>query len=118
MNKDVKEKWIKALTSGEYTQGKSYLRDEDDRYCCLGVLCDLYLTDGGEGQWEQYEDSGQSPWKILGRSGFLPKKVQEWAGLDCEEGWYSLNDDNASLTHMNDSGKTFAQIAEKIKEVL
>ena len=33
--------WIQKLKSGEYKQGKYYLRCGDE-YCCLGVLCDLF----------------------------------------------------------------------------
>jgi len=32
--------WIKALESGRYKQGTGYLR-KDDRYCCLGVACEV-----------------------------------------------------------------------------
>jgi hypothetical protein len=46
--KKVKAKWIKALRSGKYLQGRSYLVKEDivtgkQSYCCLGVACDLGL---------------------------------------------------------------------------
>ena len=38
MNKTIKKKWLKALRSGRYKQGKQYLRNSDNTYCCLGVL--------------------------------------------------------------------------------
>ena len=42
MNKDIKDKWIEALRSDKYTQGKGYLHQvQDNSYCCLGVLCDI-----------------------------------------------------------------------------
>lgn len=34
------KKWIVALRSGEYKQGRDTLVI-GDRYCCLGVLCDI-----------------------------------------------------------------------------
>lgn len=37
---DLKTKWIAALRSGEYEQGKSSLEDEG-KFCCLGVLCNI-----------------------------------------------------------------------------
>lgn len=40
MNKDLKKKWIKALLSGKYKQGQ-YRLYEDNKYCCLGVLCKI-----------------------------------------------------------------------------
>ena len=45
MNKEVKKKWVDALRSGEYAQGRSSLRDHDE-YCCLGVLCELAVKEG------------------------------------------------------------------------
>lgn len=45
MNKEMKEKWVEALRSGEYNQGKGRLRQANQYgsyYCCLGVLRDLY----------------------------------------------------------------------------
>lgn len=44
MKKRFKTKWLKALRSGEYKQGKGQLVREDnggDRFCCLGVLVDV-----------------------------------------------------------------------------
>ena len=37
MNQKLKEKWVKALTSGEYQQGGGQL-ERHGAYCCLGVL--------------------------------------------------------------------------------
>jgi hypothetical protein len=38
--KEIKEKWLTALRSGEYgkTTGKLC---QDNKYCCLGVLCEI-----------------------------------------------------------------------------
>jgi len=33
--------WILNLRSKEYEQGMQALRTLDDKYCCLGVLCDI-----------------------------------------------------------------------------
>lgn len=52
MNKKIKTKWLKALRSGNYTRGKNQLKIEAgeshhtgirniDRFCCLGVLCEI-----------------------------------------------------------------------------
>lgn len=47
LTKEEKSKWIEALRSGKYRQGDTYLCQSDDksfqneRYCCLGVLCDI-----------------------------------------------------------------------------
>lgn len=34
----LQRKWVEALRSGEYEQGKRFLK-ADDAYCCLGVAC-------------------------------------------------------------------------------
>ena len=42
MDPELKKKWIEALRSGKYKQGKNRLhRAEDNSYCCLGVLCEV-----------------------------------------------------------------------------
>src|SRR5688572_17403992 len=42
MDATIKEKWVKALRSGEFKQGEGKLHDSDnDTYCCLGVLCKI-----------------------------------------------------------------------------
>lgn len=40
MTAEMKAKWLEALRSGKYKQGQTFLR-QANRYCCLGVLCDL-----------------------------------------------------------------------------
>jgi hypothetical protein len=37
MQPELKAKWVKALRSGEYKQGRKYLSNYEE-YCCLGVL--------------------------------------------------------------------------------
>lgn len=41
MDKEVKSKWIAALRSNKYKQGAGQLRNCKDKFCCLGVLCDI-----------------------------------------------------------------------------
>lgn len=49
---ELKQKWLDALRSGKYKQGRKALHsdkyEDGDRYCCLGVLCkvaDIPLKD-------------------------------------------------------------------------
>jgi len=37
LDPNFKRAWIKALRSGKYKQGKSYLKS-DNGFCCLGVM--------------------------------------------------------------------------------
>lgn len=41
MDGHLKARWVEALRSGKYKQGKSVLRDSNNNYCCLGVLADI-----------------------------------------------------------------------------
>src|SRR3990167_9242979 len=56
MKKSYAMKWIAALRSGKYKQGKGALHQVDrsryHKYCCLGVLCEVVgvertLSSGG-----------------------------------------------------------------------
>lgn len=38
MTKKLMKVWVEALRSGKYKQGKGFLRDNRDNYCCLGVF--------------------------------------------------------------------------------
>jgi len=63
MEASLKAKWIEALRSGRYKQGRWALRTKSDDFCCLGVLCDI----SGVGEWEEnglcYSYDGA--WKFL-----------------------------------------------------
>ena len=101
MKKEIKTKWLKALRSGEYEQCKKNLRN-GDKFCCLGVLTDLYLKETG-GNWTEY---------LKGHSDLvLSNDVTNWAKLD------SLNPkvDNGQLAALNDNGEDFKNIADSIE---
>ncbi len=38
---EFKEAWCTALRSGEYKKGKSSLKSKENKWCCLGVACDI-----------------------------------------------------------------------------
>lgn len=106
MNPDVKAKWVQALRSGKYKQGRGSLR-EHDAYCCLGVLCDIHAKETG-GHWDtrgEYLDCG----------GILPVSVRCWAGLESRDpevgGYYSGH----CLSTHNDNGRPFPEIADLIE---
>ncbi len=91
MKKVVKKKWVKALRSGDYDQGKHFLR-HGGRYCCLGVLCDVQSKKALSGL------------KSLGTSQLPPR----WAaGLTKEQ--------MSELAKLNDTGKSFDKIADHIE---
>jgi hypothetical protein len=116
MNPIIKEKWVKALRSGEYKQGKGILRAGEASFCCLGVLCDLYGRDTGE-EWKGggCEDDDCEEYAMSGATALLPVDVQDWAGLGDEDPLVKEH----TLSEWNDSqGRDFAAIADLIEEAL
>jgi hypothetical protein len=108
MKSVIAKKWVKALRSEKYKQGKGQLHNKKgDRYCCLGVLCDLYLKEKKK-KWEE----ANKTYYCLGSNDFLPPIVQKWAGMKSDCG----NTSNFSLYFMNDIGRRFSTIAKAIEE--
>ena len=104
--KEARSEWVKALRSGKYRQGTHVLRSPvDETYCCLGVACDLYadLEDNPMAKWE-----AGSGWMFLGHISTLPNKVVRWLGI-------TRPSFSEHLSSMNDSGKTFDEIASHIE---
>ncbi len=77
MNSVIKAKWLNALRSGKYKQGTRALRSKD-KYCCLGVLSDLYAKENGK-RWKH--NRLNDVWLMEEENGILPRPVLEWAGL-------------------------------------
>ncbi len=124
MKSEVKKLWCDALRSNEYQQTKGRLKDEVG-YCCLGVLCELYKRETGNGEWKDHTFYGSNitclTFTVDRESNpfVLPTQVTEWADLD------SANPevDNVHihcnrLSHFNDFQMSFAQIADLIEEKL
>lgn len=111
MKKSIMEKWVKALRSGEYKQGKDRLRSKDDKFCCLGVLCNLHAQEHPE-----IAKHETNPLTYLNHAGLPSSEVLEWAGFryDNECGWISTI--GTDLVTLNDTGKSFKQIANIIEK--
>ncbi len=113
MKARIKKLWVDALRSGEFKQGEGCLKD-DDKFCCLGVLCELYRREEGC-EW------GTSGRLILsnhdGGAYYLPPVVQAWAGLS-EDNPRVNSAKGAHLAVVNDCGGTFPEIAGLIEEQL
>lgn len=113
INPEVKEKWVQALRSGEYDQTTKVLRDNEG-FCCLGVLTDLYLQEHDE-DWKLMKN-GYYAIQLDVRVEYeaLAERVQEWAGLASPNGTI---DGGECLAEMNDSGHySFEDIANVIEE--
>lgn len=113
MNQEIKDKWIAALRSGEYIQGKEALRRKDNTFCCIGVLCDIYQKEKG-GEWEDIGDYKYYGFKdAVGneRSGVMTKDVISWTGGTLNK-MLALE---TRLIGLNDGGSTFKEIAKEIE---
>ena len=71
MDKELKAKWLEALRSGKYQQGWNQLRDHKDRFCCLGVLCDVYDSS----QWKNGLWDGMKTFLPIQFCTMLPKTL-------------------------------------------
>lgn len=114
MNQEIKEKWVDALRSGNYKQGKSKLRNADNTFCCLGVLCDVVNPK----PWQQYSDNS---WSYQSNVEILPSDLYLAAGITCTGDLKKLvhvgSTTYLTLAQMNDSGNfSFQQIADIIEE--
>lgn len=113
MNPEIKERWIAALRSGEYKQTIGNLRVKD-KFCCLGVLCDLAAKDG-IGEWQENKNSNRffsTP--LFAASKLLPSTIVSWAGLNSPR----VLIDDSSLVSLNDQGASFSEIADIIEKYL
>lgn len=126
---EIKEEFLVALRSGKYKQGQSYLRDSEDCYCCLGILCEIAVrrgvipeptirdeaapidSDGTPKKVYFYVNDPKDFWENESRS-VLPKVVMSWSGIETEMGSF----DGTSLASLNDNGKSFAEIADIVEE--
>lgn len=120
MNKKIKKEWVKRLRSGEYEQGTGRLC-MNDRFCCLGVLCDMAEEEGlieglmvGERSSIDYISfhDGEKD------SNYLPYIVREWSELEATNPIVSDNGSYTFLAGLNDSGRSFNDIATIIEEQL
>lgn len=102
MNPEWKKKWLEALRSGKYVQGQNVLRSDGNRYCCLGVLCDLQ----GEGAWDA---------KNPGRPAGLNTNYTYLTGPLCLA--FGLSDkEQCTLSDLNDVAEApFSEIANWIE---
>ena len=130
--KNLKERWVAALKSGNYPQITGQLKraaQSGEGYCCLGVLVELIIEDlpteaswvGNDAPWT-YETSSIP--KIMVKPGYghipveliiLPDLVGELPG-DLLRAALTTQD---RLTQLNDTDRLpFSEIAEFIAEKL
>ena len=123
--KEARAAWVKALRSGEYTQGEGHLRisgngnaNMTDKHCCLGVACDVFQKIEGKGQWKNEGfEAATYDYSVC----YLPAGVTDWLGLASHSGATTKTQNSFStafsLIGMNDEDHaTFDDIAKVIED--
>lgn len=112
MKPEIAKEWVEALNSGNYKQRQNILSD-GERYCCLGVLCDI-ASKKGIIATGRYGQNGRIclEYGSDDKSTSLPKEVMEWSGIKTDLGHFG----SGNLANKNDTGKNFQAIAELIEK--
>jgi hypothetical protein len=98
-------KWIKALKSEEFKQGKGRLTHAG-RFCCLGVACKI--SDLPRSEWvheRNLQDGAAQVGDLLG--------LQDSLG-SFNKGAFAKKPGAHNLAYLNDDGVSFAEIAKFI----
>lgn len=91
MDKRIKQKWVKALRSGDYKQYHGALSsnsssqhnlDDDVSFCCLGVLCDLFVEEHRGELYPETIDGWHNDGMLFHCYELLPPDVSRWAGIE------------------------------------
>lgn len=106
LKKRVKAQWLAALRSGDYGQGRGALRKRaanGDKFCCLGVLCELAVKAGVIGAGSPHYPNDTYSYGEYADSAVLPREVQEWAFTRASQ------DDDANLYNPFAGGHALAE---------
>lgn len=101
--------WLAALRSGDYEQG-TWRLNRDNKFCCLGVAAELFKTEETEIEEELLLDVKQVWYD--GCMASAPDYVVDALKLLGPRADHIKDEVDLSLARYNDSGKTFAEIAD------
>lgn len=128
MKKEIMEKWVAALRSGEYKQGIGLLHDRtQNTYCCLGVLSELAVKEGvcpkskvdstALSEMATSATSNRAAFGLSYETTYLCKEVMDWSGVVTVTGSSIPGLWGISLVKLNDElSKSFLEIADIIEE--
>ena len=116
MNKERVLLWIESLESEEYEQGTGRLVSKDDRFCCLGVACNVAIENGCDCIWVgddsdnwEIEVSESKPYPHSSCGAEMPYKILDWYGI-------TETITQRELWKWNDTEKLFfPEIAKKLR---
>lgn len=107
--------WVQALESGKYQQGEGRLC-KDDKYCCLGVACEVFglkhYMEGGQKRYQSEAGSVTSypPTELCIRLGLRNYVGGLGRSIPATDGYHG------SLVSLNDAAQApFSEIARLIR---
>lgn len=122
MKKKIADKWVEALRSGKYQQGRFRL-NEDGNFCCLGVLCEIAVEEGIAKKFISTDRKGTRIYGYSSGDDGFPEytapdsEIMKWSGLKTNSGSVMTSDGAMSLVSLNDNrGYSFSQIADFIEK--
>jgi hypothetical protein len=113
MPKETKDKWLAALRSGEYKQGKgSLFVEHENSYCCMGVLQHCLTGDVERSELGYALACPTGAWLNEHNITFMLNGYKDSVPSFVLEGAYT------NAIKMNDSyiNKTFLEIADAIED--
>jgi hypothetical protein len=129
MNQEIKKLWVADLRANADKQGKGYLNINNEKFCCLGRLCEIAIQNGIDVRKEQSTGYAKrkGAFSYDGWTGVIPDKVKEWANIQNDILQY--NSQFLSLDALNDGDDsdkdfekrnplTFLEIADLIEKQL
>jgi len=114
MKKEYADLWVAELRSGRHEQGNYLLHRKDGRKCCLGVACYLERDNLKITRIPNHGDI-----EYNGFSSKLPPFMLDKWGIQSGNGKLLFEHNGKvykSLTHANDLGVTFEEIADIIEK--
>jgi hypothetical protein len=121
MDAAVKKRWVEALRSGKYKQGKEALARRKPHgkteYCCLGVLCDVENVLRQSNSFGEFYFGGMEGDPYTGESAYLPREFAEEVGIsmDAMQRLAAMND---GTRYDDPTPRTFEEIADYIEKEL
>lgn len=109
MRKEINNFWLTSIRSWTHVQGTGFLRSNDDKHCILGVLADLAVV-----YKKVVRTQDKESYLYDGNRFMLPANVLLWSGIKNPHG-YSTHI-GKSLTDLNDSGKSWTDLADLIEK--
>lgn len=105
MNTELKTKWVEALRSGKFEQGKRALR-RGATFCCLGVRCEVMGA-----KWDEGDD--------IDLNAKINEEPQEYYLSSIALETAGMTDRQQEILYtMNDEGSSFKEIADHIEAEL